>query len=86
MRAEKIIWLFLVLLLVVISSVQAVTVFSWTGAVNPVESKSEGPFTEIGAIQVPILMFGQGLVIPFSPTRSVLQDHGGDQIMGVTEW
>lgn len=28
-------------------------------------------------------MFGQGLVIPFSPTRSVLQDHGGDKIMGV---
>jgi|GEM_PF-951039 len=82
MRAEKIIWLFLVLLVVVISSVQAVPIFSRVGAIDLVGSKAAGPFPESGSISVPISMLGQGLVIPFGPTRSAQEKPVGDHITG----
>jgi len=82
MRVEKIIWLFMVLLVVVISSVQAVPIFSWVGAIDLVGSKAGGSFPESGPISVPISMLGQGLVIPFGPIRSAQQKPVGDHITG----
>jgi len=58
MHVQKIICLSLFLILVVISSVQAVPVFSWTGAIDLVGSKAAGLLLVSGDTIIPAFVSG----------------------------
>jgi carbonic anhydrase len=82
MRIKKVIWLSFILLMVVISSVQAIPYFSTIGAIDLLGTNSTNPLPEREANIIPTSTFGHGLIIPFSPVPDVLQDHGGNNITG----
>ncbi|MCX6698653.1 MAG: hypothetical protein NTV68_01800 [Methanomicrobiales archaeon] len=82
MRAEMGIWFSLDLLIVVISSVRSAPIFSCADAIDLVGFKAADHLPERGAMIFTTSMFGQGLVIPFSPVQRALLYQGKDQITG----
>jgi carbonic anhydrase len=68
-----------VLIVVVISSVQATPVWSLGGSNNFMGTKATNILPELGAMVVPASVSGPGLVIQFNPSHAVLQDNYGTQ-------
>jgi carbonic anhydrase len=68
---KKVIWLFFILQVVVISSVQAIPYFSTIDAIDLLGTNSTNPLPE-----------KEASIIPFSQVLDIVQDHGGNNITG----
>ncbi|MEI7433305.1 MAG: hypothetical protein WCJ93_03525 [Methanomicrobiales archaeon] len=71
MRIPNIILVTVLLLMIAVLSVQATPVFTSRGAIDFVGSKAVTPLPENGDINLPISMFGRGVVIPFSLVEGI---------------
>lgn len=82
MDGKKNICLFLFLLPVIISSVEAIPVFSGGGVIDLSGMNAANPLLSTGTMVIDTSTFGQGLVTPCCPIPGILQVLDGDQITG----